>query len=136
MKRALVILGSLLVTLGAIQLCWACLDVTPIVVERDAFDPDASCLRCLEQPEGCASLIASCQEEARCKPAYACIVAQGCFDLRTIDDKIKCGLPCAQEAGVDNVSDPVITTYLLGLVACGQQKCAVSCNLQDATIGL
>src|SRR5690242_18629535 len=119
MKRALVILGSLFFTLMALDLSWACLDVTPIIVERDAFQPDATCLRCLETPEGCRSLIDSCQANARCKPAYACMVERSCLDLLTIDDKIKCGLPCAQEAGVESLSDPIVSTYLLGLVSCG-----------------
>jgi hypothetical protein len=135
MRRMVVILSSLLATLAAVLLFWACLDTTPILVVRDAFDPDASCLRCLQQPEGCADLIASCETEAKCKGAYACMVAQTCLDLRTIDDKIKCGLPCAQEAGVESVSDPIVTTYLVGLVACGQEKCAEPCNLIDASIG-
>ena len=65
-----------------------------------------------------------------------CIVREACLDLRTLDDKISCALPCAQDAGILSTSDPVISTYLVGLVGCAQQKCAAACNLSDASLGL
>jgi hypothetical protein len=136
MRRRLILFASLALLFGVVRLWAACLDVTPIIVEYDAFDPDASCLKCLQQPENCATNIAACEEVPKCKAAYACMVAQACLDLRRLDDKITCGLPCAQDAGVESVSDPVVTEHLLGFVECGQEKCPEPCNLVDASIGL
>ena len=129
---AAIALGSVLFWAGVS----ACLDTTPIVVESDAFVADAGCLKCLEEPENCKDTLQACIDDSRCNPAYVCIIAQKCLDLRTIDDKIKCGLPCAQEAGIESISDPVVSTYLVGILACGQQKCATPCNLDDASFGL
>jgi hypothetical protein len=134
MHRAFVILGSLALVVAALGAFWACLEITPIVVERDAFTPDAACTKCVEEPENCRDVIAACKDDPRCAPAYACILKDGCLDLRTLDDKIRCGLPCAQEAGIESPSDPVISTHLVGLVGCAQQKCAEPCNLVDASI--
>jgi hypothetical protein len=135
MKRALVVTASLAFGFVAVRLGGACLDVTPIFVDDDAFDPDAGCLLCLQQPSACADIISSCEGDLLCKPTYACMVALGCLDLRTIDDKIKCGLACAQDAGITSVDDPT-TAYLINLVACGRQRCTEPCNLVDANIGL
>jgi hypothetical protein len=139
MRRTLFLLFTLTALLGGFRLLSACLDITPIIVERDAHgggDSDASCLKCLEQPESCEGIIEQCQQDPRCIPVYKCIVREACLDLRTLDDKISCSLPCAQDAGILSSSDPVISTYLVGLVGCAQQKCAAACNLSDASIGL
>jgi hypothetical protein len=137
MRRAFILLVTLAVLLVGFRMLSACLSVTPIVVERDASGgPDAGCLACLQLPDRCGGLIEQCQNDPRCVPAYACIVRDSCLDLHTLDDKIKCGLPCAQDAGIQSVTDPVVSTYLVGLVACGQQKCAVPCNLGEGGIGL
>ncbi len=129
-------LAAICIAFVTMRAFFACVDTTPIVVVHDAFDPDASCLSCLQAPEGCADLLASCVDNPRCKPVYECMVRQSCLDLRTLDDKIKCGLPCAQEAGIDSVLDPVVSDYLVSLVGCGEAKCAEACNLQDASLGL
>lgn len=136
MRRALLLVLTLLVLVAGIRSMSACLEVEPIVVEKDASGRSAGCLLCLEKPESCAGLIEECQGDPRCKPAFACIEREACFDLLTLDDKINCGLPCAADAGIQSAADPVISTYLVGLVACAQQKCAVPCNLSDAGIGL
>lgn len=138
MRRALFLLLTLTALLGGFRVLSACLEIVPIVVERDArvAATDASCVKCLEQPESCEGLIDQCRRDTRCAPVYACISAQACLDLRTLDDKINCSLPCAQDAGVLSASDPIVSTYLVGLVGCAQQKCAEPCNLSDAGIGL
>jgi hypothetical protein len=137
MRRILLLVMSFALLLGGLRLVSACLNVTPIIVERDAFaGPDAGCLECLQLPESCGGLIEQCANDPRCKPVYACVVRDTCLDLLTLDDKIKCALPCAQDAGIESVTDPVVSTYLVGLLACAQQKCAVSCNLGDGGIGL
>jgi hypothetical protein len=138
MRRLLVLLFAVTVLLGSFRVLSACLDVTPIIVERDASAAvaDASCLKCLEQPDTCEGIIDQCKEDPRCQPVYVCITSLACLDLRTLDDKINCSLPCAQDAGILSASDPVISTYLVGLVGCAQQKCADPCNLSDASLGL
>jgi hypothetical protein len=138
MRRALVLLFTLTVLLASFRSLSACLDVTPIIVDRDArgSEVDASCLKCLEQPENCEGIIDQCKLDPRCSPVYDCIAALACLDLRTLDDKINCSLPCAQDAGILSASDPVISNYLVGLVGCGQQKCVDPCNLSDASLGL
>lgn len=134
-RRAFVVVAALAFGYGAVHLGGACLDVNPVIVDNDAYDPDAGCLKCLQQPTGCADIITSCEGDLLCRPTYTCMVALGCLDLRTIDDKIKCGLGCAQDAGITSVDDPT-TAYLINLVACGRQRCTDPCNLVDANIGL
>ena len=138
MRRLLVLLFTVTVLLGSFRVLSACLDVTPIIVDRDgrATEADASCVKCLEQPDTCEGIIDQCKEDPRCEPVYVCISALACLDLRTLDDKINCSLPCAQDAGILSANDPVISTYLVGLVGCAQQKCADPCNLSDASLGL
>lgn len=138
MRRALLLFVTFAVLLAGFRFLSACLTIEPIIVERDASatSGDASCLPCLEQPETCVGLIEQCQGDPRCKPAFECIERESCFERPTLDDKINCGLPCAQDAGIQSATDPVIATYLVGLVACAQEKCAVPCNLSDAGVGL
>ena len=138
MRRALILILTITALLGGFRLLSACLEITPIIVEKDAAGllSDASCVKCLEQPETCQGIIDQCGRDPRCAPVYACISSLDCLDLRTLDDKINCSLPCAQDAGILSLSDPVITTYLVGLVGCAQQKCAADCNLSDASLGL
>jgi hypothetical protein len=137
MRRSLLILMTLAVVVAGFRLLSACLTVTPIIVERDGSAAgDGGCLKCLEQPASCAGIIEDCQDDPRCKPVYACMVREACLDLLTLDDKIKCGLPCAQDAGIESVTDPVISTHLVGLVACAQEKCAEACNISEGGVGL
>lgn len=136
MRRAFVLTLTLFFLVVGLRSMSACLDVEQIIVERDATRGSAGCLACLELPESCAGLIEECQADLRCKPAFACIEREACFDLLTLDDKINCGLPCAADAGIQSASDPVVSVYLVGFVACAQQKCAAPCNLSDGGIGL
>jgi hypothetical protein len=133
-RRTLVVFASLLAVFAGVKGFGACLDVTPILVETDAFDPDSSCLTCLQQPDGCADLIVSCQADSICNPTYACMLARSCLDLRTVDDKINCGLGCIQEAGVHDIEDPAVA-YLVSFLSCGRQRCPAPCHLLDANIG-
>jgi hypothetical protein len=133
-RRAVVVLASLVAVGFGLKAFGACLDETPILVDIDAFDPDSSCLACLQGPDACADLIVSCEADSICNPTYACMVARSCLDLRTVDDKIKCGLVCAQEAGVHSLQDPE-TAYLVSFVSCGRQRCPAPCHLIDANIG-
>ena len=138
MRRALIPLLTFAALLAGFRVLSACLDITPIIVDRDGQSavPDASCVKCLERPETCEGIIDQCGQDPRCAPVYVCISKLACLDLLTLDDKIKCSLPCAQDAGIVSVSDPVIANYLVGLVGCAQEKCALPCNLSDASIGL
>jgi hypothetical protein len=72
---------------------------------------------------------------AVCRPIFACIVALNCLDEPTVDDKIKCGLPCAVEAGITKIDDPIVVNYLVPIIACAQVTCAEACNVDDASIG-
>ncbi len=138
MRRSLSILLTLAVLVAGFRLVSACLTIEPVVVEKDAKGVgNGECLRCIEEPATCAGLIDECRAKyPACGPAFECIRREACFDLLTLDDKINCGLPCAQDAGIVSAADPVVSTYLVGLVACAQQKCALQCNLSDAGIGL
>ena len=136
MRRALLLLLTLVALVAGFRMLSACLAVEQVIVEKDGSGRSVGCLLCLEKPEACSGLIEQCKADPRCKPAFACIEREECFDLLTLDDKINCGLPCAADAGIQSASDPVITTYLVGLVACGQQKCALECNLSDGGGGL
>lgn len=136
MRRALLLFMMLAVLVAGFRLLSACLSVEQVIVEKDGSGRSVGCLLCLEKPEACSGLIEQCKADPRCKPAFACIEREACFDLLTLDDKINCGLPCAADAGIQSATDPVITTYLVGLVACGQQKCATECNLSEGGVGL
>ncbi len=139
MRRALFLIVTLGALLGSFRLLSACLDITPIIVDRDARGGGAGgtgCLKCLEQPATCEGIVDQCNLDPRCTPVFACIVRLECFDLPTLDDKINCALPCAQDAGIVSADDPVITNYLVGFVGCAQQKCATECDLSDAGLGL
>ncbi|MFO0742398.1 MAG: hypothetical protein U0270_41375 [Labilithrix sp.] len=112
--------------------------MTPIVVIKDSSATSTKCVQCLESPAGCASLIAACRsdpENPECGGIYDCMVANTCLDLPVLDDKIRCGLPCAQEAGVASTDDPIVTNYLLGLVLCAQKNCPVDCDLTEGGVG-
>lgn len=138
-----------LATSSALLVVAACVDVTPIHVEKRAPEaappppvdagedaPDANrappCLGCLE--DRCSALTDTCKEDPRCAPAYTCIVHRSCFDLPTLQDKIECGLPCAVEAGISAIEDPVVQVHLAGMIACAQEKCVVECNFGDAAV--
>jgi hypothetical protein len=136
MRRAFVLISALVVLVIGLRSLSACLEVEPIVVEKDSTRGSGGCLACLELPESCSGIIEECQADPRCKPAFQCIEREACFELLTLDDKINCGLPCAADAGIQAASDPVVSVYLVGLVACAQQKCAAPCNLSDGGIGL
>jgi hypothetical protein len=116
----------------ALAAVFACVDVTPIfVAPRDAgFLADASCSTCLEDPSGCSDRIESCRVDPRCGPVLACVEKERCFDRPTLDDKLTCGLPCAEDGGITSTDDPTVT-YLLNVLQCGQTRCPVACNLGD-----
>ena len=138
MRRALILLCLLALPVAGLRLLSACLYFTPITVERDAQSGGAGeCARCIDQPGNCIGIIEQCKKaDPRCDPAYTCILRENCFDLINLDDKINCGLPCAQDAGILSSSDPVISTYLVGLIACAQEKCADPCHFSEAGVGL
>jgi hypothetical protein len=137
-RRPLVLLSSLIVAAALVRLAPACLEITPIIVEKEASSvgADAGCVRCLETPGNCLDLIDSCKTDTRCLPVYECMSREQCLDLPTLGDKITCGLPCAADAGVTRLDDPLVKDYLIALVGCGRDKCAEPCNLGDASLGL
>lgn len=128
------IIGASTLTMRAMV---GCLDVTPVVMARDASTGGTvPCVSCLELPSACFSVIDECRRtEPRCTPIYGCM-AESCLDLPTLDDKIRCGLPCAQEGGVTTVDDPIVAKYMVGLIECARENCTVQCNLQDASVNL
>ena len=128
-------LAFALVSIGALL---SCLDVTPIVVPpRDAgLLAEASCTTCLELPNdqhGCKDTLDRCRADPRCAPVLACVELASCFDRPILDDKLNCGLPCAQEAGITTTNDPTIA-YLLDVLQCGKQECGLACNLSDGGV--
>src|SRR3954453_2323338 len=135
MRRVLFSLLTFALLAAGFRLLSACLTIEPVIVEHPDARTSGGCLAGVELPEKCAGIIEQCQAaDPRCKPAFSCIEREACFDLLTLDDKILCGLPCAQDAGIQSADDPVISTYLVGLVGCAQEKCAVPCNLSDASV--
>lgn len=132
MRRAALLFSTVVVGAALVWLAPACLEITPIIVEKDSALPaDAGCVSCLELPDRCGFIIVKCNGDPRCVPVYACITRERCFDLPTIDDKITCGLPCAADAGITRLNDPFVDEYLVSLLACAREKCAVPCNLSD-----
>jgi hypothetical protein len=67
MRRAPLILLTFAALLGGFWLLSACLEITPIIVERDASGApaDAGCVKCLEQPENCEGIIPSTRASPR-----------------------------------------------------------------------
>jgi hypothetical protein len=115
----------------------ACLDVTPLfVAPKDASTgvPEASCSGCVTRPSeegGCGADIDKCRQDPACGPVYACTERFACLDKPGIDDKLQCALPCLIDAGITTIEDPVVQ-LLLGVVRCGQERCAIPCNLGDS----
>jgi hypothetical protein len=117
-----------------------CYDVTPIYVapKEAGLIADAGCSKCLNKPvpdNGCADNVAECHADERCAGVLACLEALECLDRPGLDDKLNCGLPCANEAGITTTTDPVITT-LLDLVKCAQLHCSIECDLGDGGLGV
>lgn len=137
MRRSFLLLSSFVIAAALVRLAPACLEITPIIVEKDrAVPPDATCVLCLEEPGNCRPLIDTCIADPRCVPIYECMSREACLDLPTLDDKIRCGLPCAADAGITRLDDPLVESYLVALVGCAQEKCAIPCNLVDASLDL
>ena len=137
MRRSVTVLAVVFVAVALVRLAPACLEITPVIVEKDAALPaDAGCVPCLEQPDRCRFIIVKCNQDPRCVPVYACITRDRCFDQPKLDDKILCGLPCAADAGITRLNDPFVDEYLVSLLACAREKCAEACNLsEDADAG-
>jgi hypothetical protein len=136
MRRVILVIAALASALSALRLTVACLDITPIVVEREVSAADTQCFACLEEPTACGALIDACYADPRCAPVYVCVEKERCLDRPVLDDKILCGLPCAADAGITRIEDPLVSTYLVGLLACAKEKCEAQCDLTDASIGL
>lgn len=137
MRRSFLLLSSFVIAAALVRFAPACLEITPIIVEKDsAVPPDAACVLCLEEPGNCRPLIDTCLADPRCVPIYHCMSREACLDLPTLDDKIRCGLPCAADAGVTRLDDPLVGSYLVALVGCAKEKCVVPCNLADASLDL
>jgi hypothetical protein len=117
-----------------------CYDLTPIYVapKEAGLIADAGCTKCLEKaPEdnGCDDILSECNADPRCAGVVACLEAFSCFDRQGLDDKLNCGLPCTNDAGITTTGDPVITT-LLDLVRCAQVHCPIECQLGDAALSI
>jgi hypothetical protein len=136
MRRVVLVIATLASALFALRLTVACLDITPIVVEREVSEAETECFACLEDPMACGAIIDACYADPRCAPVYACIEKERCLDRPILDDKLLCGLPCAADAGITRIEDPIVDTYLVGLLACAKAKCEAACDLTDASIGL
>ncbi len=135
LPRAIVVVLSFGAVAVGLRVLAACVDTTPIVIDKgDTFQEDASCLSCLETPAACGELIGQCKADTRCLPVYDCLLAEHCLDLESFDDKINCGIPCAQSEGIVSLNDPVVSTYMAGLVRCSTEQCAIPCNVGDSGV--
>ncbi len=139
-KRALAVAALAFACFAPLTLvASACLDVTPVVLppKDAAFAGDGSCTACLELPaaqHGCDDQLSACRQDPGCAPVLTCIQTLDCFDRPSIDEKLTCGAPCIQEAGITAVDDPRVVA-LLNVVKCGQRQCGVACNLGDGGLG-
>ena len=113
----------------------ACLDLTPIhVPSKDSgLLADASCTRCLA--DDCTPVLDGCRADPRCAPVLVCLEALSCFDEPVLDQKINCGLPCLEDAGITTTTDPVVDR-LQALIQCGQSSCPIDCNVGDGGLSL
>ena len=114
-----------------------CIDTTPIYVEAvdtgaRAADGGTPCLDCIKQPTrpgpGCTDELKVCINDPRCNVLYECVLGLECLEAPSVPEKIRCGLPCALEAGVTSLYDPSLT-LVLNVVQCGATKCSVPCQV-------
>ncbi len=131
---------------------WAvgCLDLTPIVIippeaspkpkrdaEVDGSDGGAvTCLACIKRPNaelGCDDEIRTCLAETKCNLAYQCILERDCFEEYSQQDKILCGYPCVEKAGVVSLTDKTIE-LILSVVSCAEKGCQVPCHISDGGV--
>jgi len=135
MRSPLAVVMTCLVAAAFVRFGAGCLDTTPIVVEKEAASPtNVTCVPCLETREGCLDIIEACSADTKCRDSYRCMGEVQCLNLPSLDLKIECGLKCVQKAGVTTHLDPVVQTYLAGLVECGARRCADACNISDGGV--
>jgi hypothetical protein len=132
MRRAFVFIASCVAVGAGLRLAAGCLEFSPIVVERETVvDSGRACLTCVKGDAGCAQNVETCLAKPRCAPIFACIETNDCFERLTIGDKIQCGLPCAVDAGITNVDDPIVQVDLVAMITCAQTSCAAVCGEAD-----
>jgi hypothetical protein len=118
-----------------------CLDITEIAVaEPDAgddapvrdVDPDGPrpCEQCLRTPRdpgpGCRESLDVCFGDTACQATVTCAIALGCVELGNQDAVIRCGTPCAVEAGLDPSTSSI--NYVIDLVSCATTTCGPICR--------
>ncbi|MFO0679470.1 MAG: TonB-dependent receptor plug domain-containing protein [Polyangiaceae bacterium] len=148
---ALFVIGTAsAVVLGVGLAATGCLDLTPIEIvpkeagpkpkrdvgpdEVDGGDP--SCLACVQRPNaelGCADEIATCVADPKCNLTYQCVIEEQCFEEFSQEDKIRCGFPCVERAGVVSLTDKTIG-LILTVVKCAENGCQVPCHIGDGGV--
>lgn len=104
------------------------LDVSALDASDGAPDVEKSpCTLCLEKDSGaCISSLANCDNDPQCKQILDCAAAIGCLALPTVQAVVGCGIPCAQEAGLQSQFDPP-GVEILALLLCAQKNCQTVC---------
>ena len=118
-----------------------CLDITEVrIAEPDAgadvairdVDPDGPrpCEQCLRTPRdpgpGCLESLDVCFADDKCQATLTCAMALGCIELGNQDAVIRCGTPCAVEAGLDPTTPSI--NYVIDLVSCATTSCGPICR--------
>jgi hypothetical protein len=103
------------------------LDYVPPSAEGGSGSPPA-CIECLTGQTGpCAAEYARCLEFPVCEAVMQCLIDKGCVLLPNPNDRVSCGLPCAQEHGLLSGSDPAIE-FLASINVCGLANCLDDCK--------
>lgn len=139
MKRSIcsVLAAALGFSWGALHA--ACVDTTPVTVFEDASVWDVShegdgmtpCMQCVtgsgDAGGGCGAEWQACLANATCSMAILCAQQTGCFDSIAGVGFIQCALPCAQDAGMVDPSNPA---FGLGFTFfdCFASKCQAACG--------
>lgn len=144
MRRRLI--AALLIGASTALALFACIDLDPVEIASDTPDvvlldvhaidasdgaPDVDyrtpCVLCLEKDSGaCVSSLANCSNDPQCLQILECAAQIGCLALPTVQAVVGCGIPCAQEAGLQSQFDPP-GVEILALLLCGQKNCQGVC---------
>lgn len=100
----------------------SCVDTSPLPYTPNAKDASSDvtaldgsweriCEACIEQEPTCS--YSNCQANPQCLAFHQCVMDLGCLvypDLQP--DRLDCGQPCLQKAGILDYTNPVVGLYL------------------------
>lgn len=119
-----------------------CVDTTPLdysparrdaAADAPAVDPGviATCRECVTgEGAPCRSDYDNCAKVETCPELLECLLSDGCFSLRALEDRIACGEPCFDEFGINAGTHPALQAAL-PMNVCTQGVCQDACLVEE-----